>query len=113
MAKYLESGTRRDVCALLYDAGDDGLRAQQLKTRLERHYDRSIDPKRFRDRLAALERAGHVETRVEGLHDVCTLTDAGGQALLEHYEWLAGRMEGAPGNGEEGEDGNTRASNGD
>ena len=86
MTQYHQSGTRRDICALLYDAGE--LRSQQLKSRLSSHYDRRIDPKQFYGVLDALVDSGHVGKREEGLHDVYALTDAGERALLEHFEWL-------------------------
>jgi len=93
MTGYHQSGTRRDVCVLLYDAGE--LRGQRLKTALERHYERGIDPKRFYGVLDQLVRAGHVEKRPEGLHDVYSLSDEGEAALLSHFAWLRARLAGA------------------
>lgn len=87
MAKWLESGTRRDMCALLYAAGE--LRGQELKRRLEQHHGDRIRPERFHSRLDALESSGHVAHRVEGLEDVYELSDAGEAALRDHYEWLS------------------------
>jgi DNA-binding PadR family transcriptional regulator len=87
MTRYHQSGTRRDACALLHAEGE--LRAQRLKTRLEAHYDSSIEPSQFYSILDALEKTGHVEKRAEGLHDVYSLTEGGEQALLEHYDWLS------------------------
>ncbi|MFC7155387.1 PadR family transcriptional regulator [Halomarina halobia] len=92
MAKWLESGTRRDVCAILYAGGE--LRAPQLKRRLEAHYDARIDPKRFYGRLDALVESGHVERRVDGLDDIYALTDAGARAIRDHYAWLRELIEG-------------------
>lgn len=92
MAKWLESGTRRDMCALLYDAGE--LRGQELKRRLEEHYDDRIRPRRFRGRLDALVSGGYVAERTEGIEDVYSLTGAGERALEAHYEWLSERMDG-------------------
>lgn len=86
MTRWHQSGTRRDACALLHADGE--LRRQRLKTKLEAHYDSSIDPSQFYAVLDALERAGHVEKRQEGLQDVYALTDRGEAALLAHYEWL-------------------------
>ena len=86
MGQYHQSGTRRDVCALLYDAG--ALRGQQLKSTLSKHYDRRIDPKQFYGVLDALVDSGHVEKREAGIHDVYALTDGGEQALLNHVEWI-------------------------
>ena len=86
MGQYHQSGTRRDICVLLYDTGE--LRGQQLKSKLSSHYDRRIDPSTFYGVLDALVDSGHVEKREAGLHDVYALTDAGERALLAHYQWL-------------------------
>ncbi|MFC6615857.1 PadR family transcriptional regulator [Halopenitus salinus] len=102
MAKWLHSGRRRDVCVLLYEAGE--LRAQRLKNRLSTHYDERIDPGSFSAMLAALEDAGHVEAHTEGIADVYGLTDAGERALLDHYGWLAGNIENANDECDEGTD---------
>jgi len=89
MSKFLQSGRRRDICALL--AGER-LQAQALKSRLESHYDERIEPKSFYGALDALEDGGFVETHAEGIHDVYTLTDAGEVRLREHYEWLGEQL---------------------
>lgn len=81
---------RRDCCALLYGAGE--VRAQTLKTRLADHYDSRLDPRQFYERLDALVDAGHVERRVDGVHDVYALTDAGARALEAHVAWLDGQV---------------------
>lgn len=93
MARWLQSGTRRDVCVLLAGADGGELPAQKLKTRLERHYDDRIEPKQFYGALDALERTGFVESRTEELSDVYSLTDAGETRLREHYEWLRENLE--------------------
>ena len=87
MTKWLHSGRRRDLCALLYDAGE--LRAQSLKSRLESHYDERIDPQSFYATLTSLVESGFLDRRTEGIADVYSLTDAGERALLDHYEWLS------------------------
>jgi len=84
MSRFLQSGRRRDVCVLL--AGEP-MQAQALKSRLESHYDTRIDPKSFYGALDALEDAGFVETRTEGIHDVYALSDSGEQRLREHLRW--------------------------
>ncbi len=89
MAKFLQSGRRRDICALL--AGER-LQAQALKSRLEDHYDERIEPKSFYGALDALETSGFVDTETEGIHDVYVLTDAGDQRLREHYAWLGEQL---------------------
>jgi len=90
MTKWLHSGRRRDLCALLYDAGE--LRAQSLKSRLESHYDQRIDPSSFYATLTSLVESGFLDRRTEGLADVYALTDAGEGALLDHYAWLSERI---------------------
>jgi DNA-binding PadR family transcriptional regulator len=90
MAKWLQSGRRRDLCALLYEAGS--MRGQRLKTALESHYDTHLEPQSFYGSLDALVSAGFVERRTEGIHDVYELTDAGRLRLEAHYAWLRERM---------------------
>jgi len=94
MTKWFHSGRRRDLCALLYDAGE--LRAQSLKNRLENHYDERIDPGSFYATLRSLVESGFLDRRTEGIADVYFLTEAGERALLDHYEWLSERV-GVPG----------------
>ena len=88
MSKWLRSGRRRDICVLLAAADDGELRGQQLKSRLESHYDDRLEPKSFYGSLSALVDAGFVEKRTEGLHDVYALTDAGERRTQEHAEWV-------------------------
>ncbi|RQG97301.1 PadR family transcriptional regulator [Natrarchaeobius chitinivorans] len=91
MGKWLQSGRRRDICVLLAAAGE--LRGQQLKSRLEAHYDDRLEPKSFYGSLSALVDAGFVEERTEGIHDVYALTDAGEKRLHEHYKWVRDCLE--------------------
>jgi DNA-binding PadR family transcriptional regulator len=91
VTRWLQSGTRRDLCVLLYGAGE--LRAQQLKSRLESHYEGRVEPRQYYGALDRLVSTGHVETRTEGIHDVYSLTDAGERALREHYAWFTDRVE--------------------
>ena len=88
MSKWLRSGRRRDICVLLAAADDGELRGQQLKSRLESHYDDRLEPKSFYGSLSALVDAGFVEKRTEGLHDVYALTDAGERRTQEHAGWV-------------------------
>lgn len=90
MTKFLQSGRRRDICALL---DDEPLQAQALKSRLESHYDERIEPKSFYGALEQLVDAGFVETRTEGIHDVYALTDSGRARLHEHVDWLHEQVE--------------------
>jgi len=92
MTRWLQSGTRRDICVLIAGADEGELPAQKLKTRLERHYDTRIEPKRFYGSLEDLQRKGFVESRTEELTDVYALTDAGEKRLRDHYEWLQSQL---------------------
>lgn len=94
MTKWLHSGRRRDLCAILYDAGE--LRAQPLKNRLESHYDERIDPGSFYATLNSLVEVGFLDRRTEGIADVYTLTNAGERALRDHYDWLSTLIESEP-----------------
>lgn len=85
MTRFLQSGRRRDICAIL--AGES-LQAQALKSRLESHYDTRIDPQSFYGALESLESQGFIETRTEGIHDVYLLTARGENRLKEHIDWL-------------------------
>ncbi|MFD1563969.1 helix-turn-helix transcriptional regulator [Haloarchaeobius amylolyticus] len=93
MTKWLRSGRRRDICFLLAAAEDGELRGQQLKSRLESHYDDRLEPKSFYGSLSALVDAGFVEKRTVGLHDVYALTDAGTQRVRDHYAWIRDCLE--------------------
>ena len=90
MTKFLQSGRRRDICALL--AGEQ-LQAQALKSRLESHDGERIEPKSFYGALDVLEDSGFVETRTDGIHDVYALTEAGERRLHEHYDWLTDQLQ--------------------
>lgn len=85
MSRWLQSGTRRDICVVLY--GEGGLRSKQIKTALQDHYDDRIDTKRFDGMLSKLVDTGHVEHDVDGLHDVYSLSPAGERAVEAHFEW--------------------------
>ncbi|MFP8954209.1 PadR family transcriptional regulator [Natrialbaceae archaeon A-arb3/5] len=91
MSKWLPSGRRRDMCVLL--AAEDGLRGQQLKSRLESHYDDHLEPKSFYGSLTALVESGFVEKQTEGIHDVYALTDAGERRVQAHYAWMSDCLE--------------------
>lgn len=91
MPEWLQSGTRRDLCVLLY--GEE-YQSQRLKSALADRYDRRIRPKQFRGQLSALVEAGHVEQRTEGIADVYTLSDAGEAALEAQFRWMQNRLEG-------------------
>lgn len=89
MTKFLHSGRRRDVCAIL--AGES-MQAQAIKSRLSAHYDERIEPASFYGALDALEDAGFVRSSTEGIHDIYELTDAGEGRLREHYDWLGEQL---------------------
>ena len=88
---WFQSGRRRDLCAVLYDAGE--LRGQKLKTRLEAHYDARIDPQSFYGTLDALVSKGHLVRRTEGIYDVYELTELGAEGVESQYAWLSERVE--------------------
>jgi len=92
MSRWLQSGRRRDLCALLYEAGT--LRGQKLKTALERHYDVRLDPQSFYGTLDALVDRGLIERETQGIHDVYRLTDAGVEGVESHFAWLSARVDG-------------------
>jgi DNA-binding PadR family transcriptional regulator len=91
MTKWLQSGRRRDLCVLLYDAGQ--LRRQKLKTRLENHYDTHIDARSFYGAMESLAEKGFVEKRTDGIHDAYALTDAGKERVEDHFEWMRRKVE--------------------
>jgi len=93
MTRWLQSGTRRDICVLLAGSEAGELPAQKLKTRLERHYDTRIEPQRFYGSLEDLERKGFVDSRTEELTDVYSLTDGGQRRLQDHYDWLQSQLD--------------------
>ncbi|MFB6170345.1 MAG: helix-turn-helix transcriptional regulator [Haloarculaceae archaeon] len=86
MARWLQSGLRRDACAVV--AALDDPSAQQVKRELERHYEGTVKPRTFYGALETLAEKGYLETRTEGIHDHYSLTDGGERALREHYAWL-------------------------
>ena len=87
--EWLASGTRRDVCILLYRRELD---AQTLKSELEARYDRRVKPDRFYGAVEALESTGHVEKHVEGLEDVYSLTEAGRTRVEAQFGWMHQRL---------------------
>jgi DNA-binding PadR family transcriptional regulator len=86
MTRWLQSGLRRDVCVVLY--GADEMRSKEVKAALQDHYDERVDTRRFDGMLSKLVDTGHVETRVDGLQDVYSLTDAGERAVETHVGWV-------------------------
>lgn len=90
MTKWLQSGRRRDICVLLYEA--ETLRGQTLKTRLEAHYDTHIEAKSFYGAMESLENKGFAERRTDGIHDAYALTEAGETRLEDHFEWMREKM---------------------
>jgi DNA-binding PadR family transcriptional regulator len=91
--EWLTSGLRRDLCILLY--GDEW-RAQSLKSALEDRYDRRIKPDRFYGALESLDSKGFVETHVEGLEDVHSLTEPGRRSVETQLEWFREQVETPP-----------------
>jgi len=92
MGRWLRSGIRRDVCVVLADL--EGPTGQECKATLEDHYGERLAPERFYGALDALVEAGHVDRTEDGIHDRYALTAAGRRRLREHFEWMAGRVDG-------------------
>jgi len=92
MTQWLQSGRRRDICALLYDAGT--LRGQTLKSELEAAYDTRIEPTAFYGSLDALVDRGLVAQEPDGIHDVYRLTDAGVDGVESYHGWLSAHVAG-------------------
>ncbi|MFC7235948.1 PadR family transcriptional regulator [Halosegnis marinus] len=90
--EWFASGMRRDVCLLLY--GEER-KVQKLKTALGRRYDRRVRPKQFDGAIRALEEAGHVERRTEGIADVLALTERGERGVETQYEFFRERVAGS------------------
>lgn len=86
MPKWLQSGVRRDACVVLYGAGE--LRLKDLKNRVQDRYGEQFRPERFRRKVQKLVKAGHLERRTDGIHDVYALTEAGEDALEDHVAWV-------------------------
>jgi len=93
MAKWFQSGRRRDMSVILAGAEDGELTGQRLKTRLEDRYDTRIEPRSFYGALEAMEDAGFVEHRVAGIADKYSLTEAGERRLREQFEWMADHLD--------------------
>ncbi|WP_225333699.1 PadR family transcriptional regulator [Halomicrobium urmianum] len=91
MAKWFQSGRRRDLSVIL--AGEGELSGQKLKTRLERRYDERIEPRSFYGALSSMKDAGFVETRTEGVADLYSLTEAGKERVREQFEWMREHVE--------------------
>ncbi|MFB6129478.1 MAG: PadR family transcriptional regulator [Salinigranum sp.] len=87
MSKWLHSGLRRDVCAVVFSL--DRPTAQRAKSTLERRYDERIEPRTFYGALSALVEAGFLARTTEGIHDRYELTDAGERGLRTHHAWVA------------------------
>jgi DNA-binding PadR family transcriptional regulator len=90
MAKWLRSGLRRDICVVVASEGSPT--AQECKAAIESRYDDRLDPATFYGALEALTDGGHLEKTVEGLHDRYELTDAGREALTDHYDWVSSAL---------------------
>jgi DNA-binding PadR family transcriptional regulator len=86
MAKWLQSGLRRDVCVVV--AARDDPTGQEVKRVLEERYDDRVRPKQFYGALDALVEAGHLSRTADGLTDRFALTEAGEAALAAHYGWV-------------------------
>ena len=86
MAKWLQSGLRRDVCVLVHALEEPT--GQRCKRHLEERYGDHVRPKQFYGALDALVDSGHLEREPAGLADSLSLTPAGERALRDHYAWV-------------------------
>jgi DNA-binding PadR family transcriptional regulator len=86
MSRWLRSGLRRDLCAVIYALEDPT--GQTVKTALEDHYGDRLAPRNVHGALEELETSGYVTRTADGLHDRYALTDAGEAGLLDHHEWV-------------------------
>lgn len=90
MARWLQSGLRRDVCVVVAANGNPTESA--VKRALEAHYDGRVRPKTFFGALDALESKGLLEREADGVHDRVSLTERGETDLRAHYEWLSDEL---------------------
>lgn len=90
MAKWLQSGLRRDLCVAV--AGLDDPTGRELKREVERKYGATIRPKRYRGAVSELVSAGYLDEEVDGIHDRYALTPAGRERLAEQFEWMRERV---------------------
>lgn len=86
MTRWLQSGLRRDICAVV--AAETNPTETDVKTALEAHYGDRIRPSQFHGAIDALVRQGHLERTADGLQDRLSLTPESRQALETHVEWL-------------------------
>lgn len=91
MAKWLQSGLRRDICIVVADL--EHPTGQDVKRAIEAHYEETVRPKTFRGALTDLEKTGHLESEVDGVYDRYSLTPGGERRLWEQYEWMQEKLE--------------------
>lgn len=90
MAKWLQSGLRRDICILAHAL--DEPTGQRLKRDLEAHYEDHVKPTQFYGALDALVESGHLTREADGLTDRYALTEAGEAALCDQFAWAGERV---------------------
>lgn len=93
MTKWLQSGLRRDICIVIADL--ENPTGQDVKRAVEDKYEGTVRPKTFRGAMTDLEKTGHVESEVDGVHDRYSLTEGGERRLREQFEWMRERLEDA------------------
>jgi DNA-binding PadR family transcriptional regulator len=91
MAKWLQSGLRRDICIAV--AGLDEPTGRRVKREVESKYEATVRPKTYIGAMNALVDAGFLVETPDGIHERYALTDAGRERLDEQFEWLAERVE--------------------
>lgn len=92
MARFLNSGLRRDILVVTYSLEEP--RDRELKRELEAHYESRVEPREFYGALDRLVESGFLGKSADGVHDRVVLTDAGERALLDHVEWIRTQVEG-------------------
>jgi DNA-binding PadR family transcriptional regulator len=102
MAKWLQSGLRRDICIVVADRGNPT--GHDVKRAIERHYDETVRPKTFRGAMSELVKTGHLTSEVDGVHDRYSLTVGGERRLREQFEWMRARLSALEGEGSTTED---------
>lgn len=91
MAKWLQSGLRRDICIVIADLGNPT--GQDIKRAVEAKYEGPVRPKTFRGAMTDLEKTGHVVSEVDGVYDRYSLTEGGERLLREQFEWMRERLQ--------------------
>ncbi|MFC6726128.1 PadR family transcriptional regulator [Halobium palmae] len=91
MAKWLQSGLRRDICVVV--AGLDEPTDRAVKRGIETKYGETVRPKTFHGAMRELVEIGYLDEEADGLQDRYALTELGRDRLAEQFEWMRERVE--------------------